>query len=340
MTIPWDPRLRKALAITGFDPSQGRLSENRLLLCRQETFADGHAGSGSVFYHQGQADNNIIHEMSAYLGTMTTVFQAEIFAIGQAAHYIILHKDILNRGIESIDIITDSKAALLAIDSICTSSKIVYDCMKALDKLQESVDVTIHWTKAHVGHIGNERADQLAKEGTHKRSYQVEPILPVPRSWIKKKINQYIHQEWTNRWLGMREARQTKMFFPQPKAKIAKRLLTYDKQTCAKLFRWISGHSFHRYHNSLTSPNTFDNPACRLCGYEKEETNHLFAFCPALAQIRMKTCGLPIFSDPFSWTPGQLLQMIHEIDKVCPEEGMLIQENMVAGQMTNTNGPE
>jgi ribonuclease HI len=283
----------------------------------------GHAGSGSVIYHQGQSESNILHEISAYLGTMTTVFQAEIFAIGQAAHYIITHQEILNRGIKAIDFITDSKAALLAIDSICTSSKIVYDCMIALDKLQKMVNVTIHWTKAHVGHIGNERADQLAKEGTLKTSYQVEPILPVPRSWIKKKINLYIHQEWISRWQSTREARQTKAFFPQPKAKIAKKLLSYNKQTCGKLFRWISGHSFHRYHNSLTTPNNFNDPTCRCCGYEKEEANHLFAFCPGLAQCRMKVCGQTILSDPFKWTPGLLLEMIHEIDKICPEEGML-----------------
>jgi ribonuclease HI len=300
----------------------------------------GHAGSGSVIYHQGQSESNIIHEMSAYLGTMTTVFQAEIFAIGQAAHYINTHQDILDKGIKEVDIITDSKAALLAIDSICTSSKIVYDCMQALDKLHKKAKVTIHWTKAHVGHIGNERADQLAKAGTQKISYQVEPILPVPRSWIKKKISQYIHQEWTTRWQSINEARQTKIFFPQPKPKIAKKLLTYDKQTCAKLFRWISGHSFHRYHNNLTSPNNFDNPSCRICGHEKEETSHLFAYCPGLAQLRMKICGQTTLSDPLKWTPGQLLKLIYEIDKICPEEGMVDNRQIDTGQTADTNGHE
>jgi ribonuclease HI len=38
--------------------------------------------------------------------------------------------------------------------------------MKELDRLQQIVMVKIHWTKAPVGHEGNERADQLAKDGT------------------------------------------------------------------------------------------------------------------------------------------------------------------------------
>jgi ribonuclease HI len=212
--------------------------------------------------------------------------------------------------------------------------------MKALDKLQEIVEVTIHWTKAHVGHMGNERADQLAKEGTTKTSYQVEPILPVPRSWIRKKTKQYIYQEWTNRWNGINEARQTKIFFSQPNAKISKKLLTYDKQTCAKIYRWISGHSFHRYHNHLIAPDTFNNPSCRICGYDKEETSHLFAYCPGLAQLRMKICGQPILPEIFKWTPIQLLAMINEIDKVCPDEGMIGQDYLDTRPKTHITATE
>jgi hypothetical protein len=73
--------------------------------------------------------------------------------------------------------------------------------------------VTINWIKAHVGHEGNERADALAKEGTTKMNYNAEPIIPVPRSWIKGKIHAYLTKEWTSRWQGTSEARQTKLFF-------------------------------------------------------------------------------------------------------------------------------
>jgi ribonuclease HI len=92
-----------------------------------------------------------------------------------AAHYIVNNREILN-AIDAIDIVTDSRSALQAIDGTTTSSKLVMDCMKELDQLQQIVSVKIHWTKAHVGHEGNERADQLAKEGTTKTSFCTEPI--------------------------------------------------------------------------------------------------------------------------------------------------------------------
>jgi ribonuclease HI len=231
-------------------------------------------------------------------------------------------RDLLTN-ISDIDIISDSKSAIQALDSICTPSKIIMDCMMALDKLQELAKVTIHWTKAHVGHEGNERADTLAKEGTTKISYQVEPILPVAKSWTRHKIHQYLMQEWTHRWTSTCEARQTKIFFPQPNPKLSKKLMMYDRQTCAKLFRWVTGHSFHRYHNHLTSPMLFTNPVCRACNEQREETHHLYAFCPNLAPARMKLWGIPCLPANFKWTPSQLLELILEADRICPEEGTI-----------------
>jgi ribonuclease HI len=198
------------------------------------------------------------------------------------------------------------------------------DCKNILDKLQKIVPVRIHWTKAHVGHEGNETADQLAKEGTRKRDFKIEPLLPVPKTWIKNKIRLYLEKEWTDRWTSTCEARQTKIFFPKPNAKLAKQLLNYDKQTCAKLFRWISSHSFHRYHNHITNSTKFNDPNCRACLTEREETSHLYAHCTGLSQLRMKVLGSQLLDQEFKWTPNQLLSMIHEIDKHIPEEGSTV----------------
>jgi ribonuclease HI len=287
----------------------------------------GHTGCGFVIYgpdkkHQG-LESSILAEQSTYLGTMATVYQAEIYAIGQAALHIINHPDLIPNSIKFIDIVTDSKSALHALDAMSSNSKLVIDCMKTLERLQTRVNVSIHWIKAHVGHIGNEKADQLAKLGTQKLSFHVEPIIPVSLAWTKSKIRSYLYKEWTERWQSMNEARQTKIFFPHPNPKKSKQILAHDKPTCAELFRWISGHSFHRYHNHLTTPTIYNDPTCRMCGESKEETSHLFAYCAGLAHSRMKICGLTILPDQFAWTPASLLSMIREVGKICPEEGQL-----------------
>jgi hypothetical protein len=54
---------------------------------------------------------------------------------------------------------------------------------------------------------------------------------------------------------------------------------------------------------------------------EREETNHLYAYCIGLSQIRMKICGKITLNEHFEWSPNTLLTMAKEIDKICPEEG-------------------
>jgi hypothetical protein len=68
-------------------------------------------------------------------------------------------------------------------------------------------------------------------------------------------------------------------------------------------------------------PEVFLTHSCRACQTSKEETSHLFAFCEGLSQIRMRTLCHLTLPDQFNWTPHQLLSMIVEIDKICPEEG-------------------
>jgi hypothetical protein len=96
------------------------------------------------------------------------------------------------------------------------------------------------------------------------------------------------------------------------------------------MFRWISGHSFHRYHNYLTDPDKFETSLCRACKEKREETSHLYAFCDGLAHVRMRILGKTLLEPSFEWQPHQLISMIEIIDKLYPEEG-------IGGNMANGN---
>jgi ribonuclease HI len=261
------------------------------------------------------------HVESIYLGKMATIFQAEVHAIWHACTYINNNiNKYITQGIEAIDVISDSRSSLQALQRNCTTSNNIKNCKITLDTLHTKIPIRLHWIKAHQGHAGNELADLRAKHGTTLVNTLVEPIIPVSHSWIKNKITQFVHTEWADKWQKLPEARQTKIFFPQPHKQKAKKLMTYNREHFAELFRWISGHSFHRYHNSLTNPENFPDPTCRACGIDREETGHLFAECPALSQTRYKILGHHILPLDFQWTPSNLQAMVNAITERYPEE--------------------
>ena len=92
----------------------------------------------------------------------TTVFQAEIIAINEACKKFI---DIKQSNMQYIKVFSDSQAAILALNSNTVTSSLVKQTIITLNLLADSTKrVEICWVKAHVGHHGNERADQLARE--------------------------------------------------------------------------------------------------------------------------------------------------------------------------------
>jgi ribonuclease HI len=288
-----------------------------------KTDGQGLTGCGYVLFYYDSLTQKYqkYHEKSIYLGRMATIFQAEMYAIGHATNYVTNKwNSLASIGIEEVDIITDSKAAIGALAGNVIRSKLVSDTIKELNKLGSRAKLAINWIKAHVGHEGNEEADRLAKEGTKITDFTPEPIIPVSNSWIDNQINSYIANEWTWIWQHTNEARQTKIFFPKPDKRKSNKLIKLDRQTYGQAFRWISGHSFHRYHNHLTNPDTYPSSLCKLCKDEKEETHHLYAHCCGLAHLRMRVLGKSYLGQNFEWTPQQLQNMIAAIEHLYPEE--------------------
>ena len=102
-------------------------------------------------------NDKVIKTRAIGLTGQSTVFQAEIQAIRLAT---ILIPMTLPKG-STVTILSDSQAALLALENTMTKSRIVLRTKTLLNNLGKEYKVHLTWIKAHVGNKGNEIADQV-----------------------------------------------------------------------------------------------------------------------------------------------------------------------------------
>ena len=109
------------------------------------------------------------------LGLHTLVFQTEIYTI----KVFLMEKDEKCYTGRNIYIISDSQAAIKALDSFQIDSKLVWDCDQSLVKLVEHNRIQLVWVPGHMGTDGNETADELAKESSSHPLKDPEPVLGI-----------------------------------------------------------------------------------------------------------------------------------------------------------------
>ena len=220
------------------------------------------------------------HEANGALRDEATVFQAEILALKKAAERLI-RRELSG---ETITVYSDSKAGLMAMLSRKTSSKLVHETKVKWNHVGTKNEVELRWIKAHVGHEGNERADELAKEG-HKCALNE---TYTPKSWVKRFLNGKLREKWAKQWLATKSYRHTKMWIPNIDLPQVKGLLQINnRKTVGLIAQWITSFNNLNYHTHRKNHKKYPgvNKACRLCQKKHtEETSwHLATECDRTA---------------------------------------------------------
>jgi ribonuclease HI len=117
-------------------------------------------------------------------GQYTTVFQAEVYAIKACADENIGR----NYKNKNIYILSDSHAAIQALDKYQITSKLFCDCHQSLMQLARHNRVKLIWVPGHEGIVGKETGDQLARTGSEHPFIGPEPAFGISVGVAKKAV--------------------------------------------------------------------------------------------------------------------------------------------------------
>ena len=257
---------------------------------------DGHTGAGLVIKH-GQ-ENELVQQ-HFYLGTHTTVFQGEVYAIYKALQLLSADK---YHG-QTVVINSDSRAALLALNKRTIKSRLVSNTIELLNGLvQRGNKIVLRWCKAHVGHELNELVDGQAKAGALDIDNPAPDTPLMSGHIIKGLLRKSVIKIWDRRWKASPACRQTKLFFPSIDKSLSQKLLTSNRHHFGMLVRVITGHCFLRRHNTLVELGEDDifESICRFCSENEETPFHFLVDCPMFVNERNATFGTYHLYHPFT----------------------------------------
>ncbi|XP_074031902.1 uncharacterized protein [Leptinotarsa decemlineata] len=129
------------------------------------------------------------------LPTEASIYVGEIFAIAKAlAHY-------RKHGEDSV-FFTDSPSAIQGIQQLYPRNSLLMCIKPELGKLAEmGKRIKIIWVPSHVGIVGNETADTLAREISSNPSSISTRY--VPHEYLIHKIRQLTINTWRERWQAL-----------------------------------------------------------------------------------------------------------------------------------------
>ena len=209
-------------------------------------------------------------EESHHLGSKSTVFQAETFAVGRAAK-------ILNEAGtfgQRVIINCDSQATILAVDKTKIKSKSTNMAIKELNKLGEDNQVVLRWIPAHKGYAGNEKADSLAKEGSNGLSSS-QVRLPIPKVIWKGELRSRSHRKMRDRWRTLPPSHFKRVW----REKFARSIRKLGKESLRSATQFLTGHCELNYHINKYKPDKVPK-TCPHCLMDEETINHFIGQCP------------------------------------------------------------
>ncbi|KAJ8933299.1 hypothetical protein NQ318_010615 [Aromia moschata] len=173
-------------------------------------------------------------------------------------------------------------------------------CKEELIRLATHNKVTLMWVPGHQGIEGNEKADELARNGSSEDYIGPEPALGVAKTVIRGHINEWVKQQHKEYWRKMPRQIHGKKFIKEPSKPVAEQLLAMNRKQLCTIVGLRTGHLPVREH--LNKMGLYNGDLrCRMCNKETESALHILCQCEALDRKRQAIYGKP-FMEPEDYT--------------------------------------
>lgn len=223
-------------------------------------------------------------EMGARLQNEVSIKTTEILAIKEAIDFGLVnnHKQIL--------ILTDSLSSCVSLDnSMKNKNWKFYEnsiINKAIDNT--SVEIVIMWIPAHIGIIGNEKADQIAKKMLiTDQQVPIKNLIPIEDT--KKIIKSEIFNLWKNDYnqLTLIKGKFNKEINKNelPVKRWFHNMNNVTNRDLKMMNRIRTNHSFNKEYKYIIKLE--NNPNCEVCN-QIENNEHIIMNCIKYNNVRTK----------------------------------------------------
>lgn len=232
----------------------------------------------------GLCDSLEQKELAVRISGYATIMQAETTGIRLCTDQF----DLTSAG-KRILILSDSQAALKALDNPVIRSETVRICAKALNKLATKNTVVLGWIPGHSHHTGNEKADKLANEGAAKETIDLE--VPEATSSRSGKISDWLKGEKKAEWLKKRpdNGLYAKTLIEASRQGKLKNLINKSRTQIRARIGILTGHA--RTAKYIHRAKAEGDGMCRFCSTTAESIEHLIKDCHRLVHIRQDLLG-------------------------------------------------
>ena len=140
------------------------------------------------------------------------------------------------------------------------------------------IEITIQWIPGHSDIKMNEKADGLAKKGSHMQQENIKTTYDTAKQIAK----QNTQEVWFNNWMEDDKGRRLHRHLPKPNPKDP--INNLERKDQCNIFRLRTGHVMLNGHRNRIDPLV--PPMCRHCGYAYETVEHHLLHCANLKELR------------------------------------------------------